>query len=640
MRALICAGSKTEAVITALSKRFNSSGDAIKGAVSCDEIHEKFMLGETFDRVVVFEAAITNDGEAEISEVTNKIKNYVSNAKVRSTDETVVFIIENKDIADIIVAETFDISDKRTVVCMEGPYKVTFIAKMMIMSVEEIDSEMGYRPEQNEEEIDVIEQNSSEGSYSDVDSSEEGCYDIENEVYEIEQSSTDDSLEDSSEESYSDTDNEEVYADIYGDSSADSKDYDEELADALYDEGSTEEEDTEEQKIEEEDDEEYAADTSLYSDNSVDEIKDIRYNKVEYLDGRVITVGELKFCTKCGEKFSAGDIRKVYNTGRCPKCMNELIRIERQKEEEVDQSVYSEDTNDEFEDDIQTIEVSNQLKSVMKLISKKGYTICFTGCGGSGVTVTAFNTANMISSMGYSVLLVDLDTYSRAQGYLSSKVYRGTGVSGVNLIEAVNSDMDIMSSVVVVKRGLHALTLGIGEDLHKPSEILKEEQLAKFITKAKTKYDFIVLDTKFEDLVGFLKPVMFVMDDIVAVVEDTKRGIIKYMLEMTNIDSEDVQTVMFSRQKVVINRYRGTRDLLGYKIRKASELMKTIDKIVTGITGCEQDIFFRDIPIIYSIPEIPEMEKFWFDKKQLSDTRKGKELYSRLVANILMKEKR
>lgn len=640
MRALICAGSKTEAVITALSKRFNSSGDAIKGAVSCDEIHEKFMLGETFDRVVVFEAAITNDGEAEISEVTNKIKNYVSNAKVRSTDETVVFIIENKDIADIIVAETFDISDKRTVVCMEGPYKVTFIAKMMIMSVEEIDSEMGYRPEQNEEEIDVIEQNSSEGSYSDVDSSEEGCYDIENEVYEIEQSSTDDSLEDSSEESYSDTDNEEVYADIYGDSSADSEDYDEELADALYDEGSTEEEDTEEQKIEEEDDEEDAADTSLYSDNSVDEIKDIRYNKVEYLDGRVITVGELKFCTKCGEKFSAGDIRKVYNTGRCPKCMNELIRIERQKEEEVDQSVYSEDTNDEFEDDIQTIEVSNQLKSVMKLISKKGYTICFTGCGGSGVTVTAFNTANMISSMGYSVLLVDLDTYSRAQGYLSSKVYRGTGVSGVNLIEAVNSDMDIMSSVVVVKRGLHALTLGIGEDLHKPSEILKEEQLAKFITKAKTKYDFIVLDTKFEDLVGFLKPVMFVMDDIVAVVEDTKRGIIKYMLEMTNIDSEDVQTVMFSRQKVVINRYRGTRDLLGYKIRKASELMKTIDKIVTGITGCEQDIFFRDIPIIYSIPEIPEMEKFWFDKKQLSDTRKGKELYSRLVANILMKEKR
>lgn len=666
MKVLICAGQKTDAVVGALSRKFDNNGDAIQGVRYCEEIHEKFMLGTTYDRVVIFETAITHDEELNMDVCRDRIEELVSNISVRGTDETIVFIVESEGLADVILSETFEISDREAVIQMAGPYKVTFIARAMITSVDELASEIGYKPSNNETGFDEKDAGSENGEELFGDTAETDGY----------SESTGDDIEDilgelgigggeqSSDELYglynNDTEKEELiteeedcglYNSLEGQEDVHNTheevdEYDEEVNNEIYEPDINAEEGNngyeggdrdyeEDTGIYDED----TADESLYTENEVDEIRDIRNNKIEYVDGRTGTVGDLRFCTKCGEKLTARDARKVYMTGRCPKCLGVLLKTDSHKEEEVDQSLYKDNVdNEEYEDDIEGVEVSNQLKSVMKLISKKGYTICFTGCDGAGVSTTAFNSANVISAMGYSVLLIDLDTYNRAQGYLSYRVYKGTGVSGTNLIEAVNTDKDIISSVVVVRSGFHALTIGIAEDLAKPEDILKEDRLNKFITESKTKYDFVVVDTKLHELSRFLKPVAYMMDDIVAVVDDSKHGIIKYMLEMTNIEDEDAQYSLFSRHKVILNRYRGTKEILGYKVRKTSELMKTLDKIVSGITGCELDIFFRDIPIVFTIPFIPEMEEYWFNKKQVSDTRKGKELFRDLVASILMKE--
>lgn len=666
MKVLICAGQKTDAVVGALSRKFDNNGDAIQGVRYCEEIHEKFMLGTTYDRVVIFETAITHDEELNMDVCRDRIEELVSNISVRGTDETIVFIVESEGLADVILSETFEISDREAVIQMAGPYKVTFIARAMITSVDELASEIGYKPSNNETGFDEKDAGSENGEELFGDTAETDGY----------SESTGDDIEDilgelgigggeqSSDELYglynNDTEKEELITEEEEDGLYNSlegqedvhntheevDEYDDEVNNEIYEPDINAEEGNngyEGGDRDYEDDtgiyDEDTADESLYTENEVDEIRDIRNNKIEYVDGRTGTVGDLRFCTKCGEKLTARDARKVYMTGRCPKCLGVLLKTDSHKEEEVDQSLYKDNVdNEEYEDDIEGVEVSNQLKSVMKLISKKGYTICFTGCDGAGVSTTAFNSANVISAMGYSVLLIDLDTYNRAQGYLSYRVYKGTGVSGTNLIEAVNTDKDIMSSVVVVRSGFHALTIGIAEDLAKPEDILKEDRLSKFITESKTKYDFVVVDTKLHELSRFLKPVAYMMDDIVAVVDDSKHGIIKYMLEMTNIENEDAQYSLFSRHKVILNRYRGTKEILGYKVRKTSELMKTLDKIVSGITGCELDIFFRDIPIVFTIPFIPEMEEYWFNKKQVSDTRKGKELFRDLVASILMKE--
>lgn len=693
MKVLICAGQKTDAVVGALSRKFDNNGDAIQGARYCEEIHEKFMLGTTYDRVVIFETAITHDEEPNIDVCRDRIEELVSNISVRGTDETLVFIVESEELADVILSETFEISDREAVIQMAGPYKVTFIARAMITSVDELASEIGYKPSNNEPELEGEEDTDSDEAelFEESDEAERDNESTGSDIDDIfselglgesEPSDDKDSLSDlfGVDESGSELDNDGT-DELFGGDSSDNEDTEkEELAteeegNDLY--GSLEVDEEEQEDIysehedinennEEADDktdlnvedanneyedsdssyeedaglyDEDSADESLYTESEVDELKDIRNNKIEYADGRTGIVGDLRFCTKCGEKLTASEARKVYMTGRCPKCLGVLLKTDSHKEEEVDQSLYKDSVdNGEYEDDIEGVEVSNQLKSVMKLISKKGYTICFTGCDGAGVSTTAFNAANIISAMGYSVLLVDLDTYNRAQGYLSYRVYKGTGVSGTNLIEAVNTDKDIMSSVVVVRSGFHALTIGIAEDLSRPEDILKEDRLSKFITEGKAKYDFIVVDTKLHELSRFLKPVAYMMDDIVAVVDDSKHGIIKYMLEMTNIEDEDVQYSLFSRQKVILNRYRGTKEILGYKVRKTSELMKTLDKVVSGITGCELDIFFRDIPIVFTVPFIPEMEECWFSKKQISDTRKGKELFRDLVASILMKE--
>lgn len=690
MKVLICAGQKTDAVVGALSRKFDNNGDAIQGAKYCEEIHEKFMLGTTYDRVVIFETAITHDEELNMDVCRDRIEELVSNISVRGTDETIVFIVESEGLADVILAETFEISDREAVIQMAGPYKVTFIARAMITSVDELASEIGYKPSNNETGFDEKDADSENGEELFGDTAETDGYsestgdDIEDILGELgigggepsndglsdlfgaddsnsgldgggadKQFGEDNSYSNDTEEEELNTEEEDggLYNSLEGQEDVHNTheevdEYDEEVNNEIYEPDINAEEGNngyeggdrdyeEDTGIYDED----TADESLYTENEVDEIRDIRNNKIEYVDGRTGTVGDLRFCTKCGEKLTASDARKVYMTGRCPKCLGVLLKTDSHKEEEVDQSLYKDNVdNEEYEDDIEGVEVSNQLKSVMKLISKKGYTICFTGCDGAGVSTTAFNAANIISAMGYSVLLIDLDTYNRAQGYLSYRVYKGTGVSGTNLIEAVNTDKDIMSSVVVVRSGFHALTIGIAEDLARPEDILKEDRLTKFITESKTKYDFVVVDTKLHELSRFLKPVAYMMDDIVAVVDDSKHGIIKYMLEMTNIEDEDAQYSLFSRHKVILNRYRGTKEILGYKVKKTSELMKTLDKIVSGITGCELDIFFRDIPIVFTIPFIPEMEEYWFNKKQVSDTRKGKELFRDLVASVLMKE--
>lgn len=690
MKVLICAGQKTDAVVGTLSRKFDNNGDAIQGAKYCEEIHEKFMLGTTYDRVVIFETAITHDEELNMDVCRDRIEELVSNISVRGTDETIVFIVESEGLADVILAETFEISDREAVIQMAGPYKVTFIARAMITSVDELASEIGYKPSNNETVFDEKDADSENGEELFGDTAETDGYsestgdDIEDILGELgigggepsndglsdlfgaddsnsgldgggadKQFGEDNSYSNDTEEEELNTEEEDggLYNSLEGQEDVHNTheevdEYDEEVNNEIYEPDINAEEGNngyeggdrdyeEDTGIYDED----TADESLYTENEVDEIRDIRNNKIEYVDGRTGTVGDLRFCTKCGEKLTASDARKVYMTGRCPKCLGVLLKTDSHKEEEVDQSLYKDNVdNEEYEDDIEGVEVSNQLKSVMKLISKKGYTICFTGCDGAGVSTTAFNAANIISAMGYSVLLIDLDTYNRAQGYLSYRVYKGTGVSGTNLIEAVNTDKDIMSSVVVVRSGFHALTIGIAEDLARPEDILKEDRLTKFITESKTKYDFVVVDTKLHELSRFLKPVAYMMDDIVAVVDDSKHGIIKYMLEMTNIEDEDAQYSLFSRHKVILNRYRGTKEILGYKVKKTSELMKTLDKIVSGITGYELDIFFRDIPIVFTIPFIPEMEEYWFNKKQVSDTRKGKELFRDLVASVLMKE--
>ena len=73
--------------------------------------------------------------------------------------------------------------------------------------------------------------------------------------------------------------------------------------------------------------------------------------------------------------------------------------------------------NDEDESNVQdTIEIEDkQFKNVLKHLSRRGYTITFTGNHGCGTTTIACNTAYTLCKLGFKTLLLDLDTIRRNQ---------------------------------------------------------------------------------------------------------------------------------------------------------------------------------------------------------------------------------
>ena len=106
---------------------------------------------------------------------------------------------------------------------------------------------------------------------------------------------------------------------------------------------------------------------------------------------------------------------------------------------------------------------NNVSKATKALIpfSKRGTSICVTGFGGSGTSTIAYNLANIICQLGFTVLLVDLDVNGRTQNYIAKPCYEGMETDGANLRAAINSSTGISSQVSLVKVGFHLLTMGI-----------------------------------------------------------------------------------------------------------------------------------------------------------------------------------
>lgn len=280
----------------------------------------------------------------------------------------------------------------------------------------------------------------------------------------------------------------------------------------------------------------------------------------------------------------------------------------------------------------------NKIKEDLRPFAARGNSILVTGCGGCGTSTIAFNLANIICQLGYTVLLVDMDTEERTQNYISKLNYESMEAEGANLMVAVNSTTGISKDVSVVKTGFHLLTMGIATDTAPVEDILHKEKIARFINLAKTSYNFVIYDVPFKETVGFLSDITYMCDNLVLTVDASNWGITKTLLSMCNIDSDDMQDTMFSRAQLVFNKQRSLSRVLGTKVRSCHDIVKAMDKKVKELIGEDPGYHFEDLHIAGIINDDPVFEDGWFEQVQYSDTRKGQAIFLELADNIILKK--
>lgn len=285
-----------------------------------------------------------------------------------------------------------------------------------------------------------------------------------------------------------------------------------------------------------------------------------------------------------------------------------------------------------------TVTSLKRLKDELDPFAARGNSILVTGCGGCGTSWVAFNLANIIHQLGYTVLLVDMDTLGRTQSYISKRTLESIEPDGSSLISAVNSTTGISAYQSVVKTGFHLLTNGLAADAVKAEEVLHRDKINRFANSAKSSHNFVIYDIPFDLATTFLSDITYIADDIVCVTDTSNWGITKMMQSITNISSDDMQEVIFAKTQILFNRQRNLNLLFGSsRIKTADNILKAIDKEILELLGEDPGVYFKDLGIAGVIDDDPKAEASWYADVQYSDTQKGQQIFLEVLRNIVLR---
>lgn len=280
----------------------------------------------------------------------------------------------------------------------------------------------------------------------------------------------------------------------------------------------------------------------------------------------------------------------------------------------------------------------NAIKEGLRPFAARGNSIVVTGCGGCGTSFIAYSLANIINQLGYTVLLVDMDTQGKTQSYITKSNYDSMEVEDAKLMSAINSSNNLSSYETIVKQGFHLLTMGMGSDTAPVKDILHKEKLSRFVNISKTSHNFIIYDIPFNDATDFLAEITYTADNLVLAIDASNWGIAKTMLSVCNIGIEDMQDTVFNRAQIVFNRYRNLTKLFGRKVRTGNDITKVMDSKVQELIGEDPGFHFEDMLIAGIINDDPDIENGWYEDISYSDTRKGQEVFVELVEHIILKK--
>lgn len=280
-----------------------------------------------------------------------------------------------------------------------------------------------------------------------------------------------------------------------------------------------------------------------------------------------------------------------------------------------------------------------KLAKELATFAPRGNNICVTGCSGSGISTVSLNLANALANLGFQVLLVDLDTYGKSQSYFYKSAYCEQMFDVAHTRIAINSRGRLSENTVVLKEGLHLMSMGIGVDAEKPEKILEKTKVATFVNNIKREYNFIIYDTPFDLVSTTFRELATLCDNLVMVVETSTHGCVKTMLSLCNLPDDDLAATFFNKAQIVFNKERNMKKLFGIQVKTAQNMLEILDDKLQEITGEDYGVYFAEMNIAGIIKDNPDYELAWYEETQISDTPNGKIEYANLAYSIITRKR-
>ena len=285
------------------------------------------------------------------------------------------------------------------------------------------------------------------------------------------------------------------------------------------------------------------------------------------------------------------------------------------------------------------------IKELLNSYSERGMSLVITGHKCSGKTTIAYNLANIISNMGYTVLLVDLDTKGRGLSAITSQNYETIhtyNTQAMNVKKALGDKFgNIGNYIGVVTPTLHLLGTGLAADIVNLNGDKNQDSLIKCIDMLKTHYNIIIFDAPLEVLIEYTPGILYTSEQLLIASEYSNYGALATMIDFCNIGDEDIVDTIFNRGKVCLTKADSdvTYSIMGKASKTKLDYFRNIDKELQSLLGITPPIKFENLKFCGAIPYDKRNDNYWYSSYSLSDTPEGKELYLYILKNVLTKEK-
>lgn len=613
-----------------------NSGVEFVGEEFMDTIPSIYARGEYFDTAVILESSWTKGRREEFDsvETRRRIYNFAEQISRRNQDNiSIVFIAHSRESASTVYTEILSIRDKSTVIIADTKLRASLLKDLILGDLSCISEENIFVPVDDmdiEEELfddqfeieyntDFIENFADEIS-TDTD---ENAFDLHN-------------IDIDSGGVTSNTDNLVVNTEVSNES-----------FDSFFDDADFESD----VEVENWDVELYTDETSKSGSMEIEcgdfTLTDITNNdsedasEINVIDKDILNIEESLSVSNIATDDGIGDLFKA-TIGIKPDVedIKDNITSDIDIASQFSSDMYSKNTSSTAAIKMDTPEMrDDQLKTLFDALASRGNTIVVTGPGGSGTSTVAYNIANTIHNLGYTVCLVDMDTEGRTQSYISKDNFSFVNYdpSNMALKSALNASVAITKDVSIVKPGFNLLTMGLGCDAVKLDTIVDKNKLFRFASMIKSSYNFIVYDIPFEYAIGCASDIVYLSDSILFVAENSNWGLTKTMLDVCNIESSDMQDKFFADAQLLLNKHRGFNKLMGKRVKGVADVLRVMDDMVESLTGIDPGYHFSNLKVAGLIDYDASIEECWYADKQYTDSLVGHEKFTDIIKRLLLK---
>ena len=261
--------------------------------------------------------------------------------------------------------------------------------------------------------------------------------------------------------------------------------------------------------------------------------------------------------------------------------------------------------------------------------------IVVTGCCGCGNSTVAYNLAVVLAKLGFKTLIVDFDTVDRSLSYIGSDSYEALGLESMSLESAINQGVRLGSAIRGVRKGLYAIGLGAAVDAYSFEETVKVENIAKFMSDAKTQFEFVVYDIPLYTSLGKCTTAVSICDRLLLTSGANTSDIMKTITALTNIEDDTLLRMMFTKSTPVFTKMKQGGLVLGRKTTSEKDIVKHADAIIQWLAGEDIGVHFSDMNKAVSIKYDEKYDECWYRKPAVSCSKEISNDFLNLISRAI-----